>query len=424
MSPTPEMMIDYADVYLGGKIQEYTDIITRNAAKAIHDNPKQVPLDDIAPLMQTPAAIFVPAELLHTTDVYRDALDAVAREYIADHNIIFDADKPNILYILADIIFSNRPMMPADTSDAATKEYIQAYEEINQRLLNAIRNKLNADDVTYAQTIQQMCNVMVIDYANSIDGVRESNNRIKLIDTFRRTVIDELHNNNISVALHGLDDYRPLDDEMRRYGHDTLVGCWVAPLQADNHNLEGAEIAGDVATLHDIIDDDLDPSTAAVSDAMESLIASQGMNLAQWANDISTTPGAFAASLRDEINEMTGLLMQSSFLIAQGFISITDLDAIMRGNANALCIPAAGTQHREIPVGLFDPVTGSGSLIDIELERDWLVPCTARTLNSSFGGTHTDDEHVLSGRYGYAPSEVYGENNRLNQIHAVRLPVK
>ena len=75
-------------------------------------------------------------------------------------------------------------------------------------------------------------------------------------------------------------------------------------------------------------------------------------------------------------------------------------------------------------MGLFDPVTGGGSLIDIELERDWLVPCTARTLDSSFGGVHTDDERVLAGHYGYAPSEVYGENNQLGQITAVRLPMK
>ena len=266
---------------------------------------------------------------------------------------------------------------------------------------------------------------MILDYVNSIDGVRESNNRVELINAFRRTVIDELRSNDIDIKIHGLDEYRPLDDELRRYGHDTLISCWVAPLQVDNHNLEGTEIAGDVATLYDIIREDLDPNTAAVSDAMESLIASQGMNLAQWDNDISTDPGAFAGSLCDEVNEMTGLLMQSSFLIAQGFISITDLDAIMRGNTNALCIPAATEDlYREVPVGLFDPVTGGGSLIGIELERDWLVPCTARTLDSSFGGIHTDDERVLAGRYGYAPSEVYGENDRLGQITAVRLPMK
>lgn len=416
-------MIDYADTYLGSKIREYTDIITRNATDVMRDNPEQVPLDDIAPLIQTPAAIFVPADLLHTTDVYRDAIDAVAREYIAGHSVIFDSDEPNILYMLADIIFSDRPMMPADADDAATKEYIRIYEEINQCLLDTIHDEL-ADESTYTQAIEHMCNAMIFDYINAIDGMADSDNRVALINTFRRTVIDELRSNDIAVKIYGLDEYRPLDDEMRRYGHDTLISCWVAPLQADNHNLEGSAIAGDVTTLHDIIDDDLDPSTAAVSDAMESLIASQGMNLAQWANEVRTTPGAFAASLRDEINEMTGLLMQSSFLIAQGFISVTDLDAIMRGNANALCIPAAGTQRREIPVGLFDPVTGSGSLIDIELERDWLVPYTARTLDSSFGGIHTDDERVLAGRYGYAPSEVYDNINQIDQIHAVHLPMK
>ena len=218
MSLTPEMMIDYADVYLGSKIREYTDIITRNATDAMRDNPEQVPLDDIAPLIQTPAAIFVPAELLHTTDAHRDALDAVAREYVAGHNVVFDEDEPNILYMLADTIFSDRPMMPADTSEAATKEYIRAYEEINQRLLDAIHDEL-ADESTYTQAIERMCNVMVVDYVNSIDGVRESNNRMKLIDTFHRTVIDELRNNNIAVTIHGLDEYRPLDDEMRRYGY-------------------------------------------------------------------------------------------------------------------------------------------------------------------------------------------------------------
>lgn len=418
MSLTPEMMIDYADYYLGYKVKEYAGITTRNFIEAARDTPEHTPLDDLTP------SIFVPADLLHTTDVYNNALNAVAREYVAGHSVIFDSDEPNILYMLADIIFTGRPMMPADTDDTATKEYIRIYEEINQRLLDAIHDEL-ADESTHTQAIERMCNVMVVDYVNSIDGVRESNNRMKLIDTFRRTVIDELRSNDITVTIHGLDEYRPLDDEMRRYGHDTLISCWVAPLQVDNHNLEGTEIASDVVTLYDIINDDLDPNTAAVSDAMESLIASQGMNLAQWDNDISTDPGAFAASLCDEVNEMTGLLMQSSFLIAQGFISVTDLDAIMRGATNALCIPAAtGDEYGQVPVGLFDPVTGGGSLIDIELERDWLVPCTARTLNSSFGGIHTDDERVLSGRYGYAPSEVYGENDRLGQIHAVRLPVK
>mgnify|MGYP006947038191 CR=1 FL=1 len=424
MSLNTKDMINYADFYLGSKIREYTDTITRNATDAMRDNPEQVPLNDIAPLIHTPAAIFVPAELLHITDVYRDAIDAVVREYDAHHRVIFDAEEPNPLYMLADVIFSDRPMMPASTSTAATSEYLRIYEEINQRLLDAIRDELEADESACKQAIKQMCNVMVVNYANSIDGVADSANRMELIDTFRHTVIDELHSNDISIKIHGLDEYRPLDDEMRRYGHDTLVNCWVAPLQVDNHNLEGSEIASDVATLCDIAGGDLDPNAAAVSNAMDSLIASQGMNLTQWANQLHTTPGAFAASLRDEVSEMTGLLSQSAFLIAQGFISITDLDAIMRGSANALCIPAAGTQHREIPVGLFDPVTGSGSLLGIELERDWLVPCTARTLDSSFGGIHTDDKYVLAGRYGYAPSEVYGENNQIGQIHAVRLPMK
>lgn len=371
------------------------------------------------------ANILVPAELLYTTDVYRDAINAVTQEYNANHRVIFDADEPSPLYMLADVIFSDRPMMPAHTDTVATSQYLRIYEEINQRLLDVIRDELDADEGVCAQAIQQMCHAMIVDYVNSIDGVSGSANRVKLINTFRRTVSDELHDNNITVTIHGLDEYRPLDDELRRYGHDTLISCWVAPLQVDNHNLEGTEIAADVATLHEIIDDDLDPDTAAVSDAMESLIASQGMNLAQWNNDLRTSPGAFAASLRDEISEMTGLITQTSFLIAQGFISITDLDAIMRGNADALCIPAATEDpYRTILVGLFDPVTGSGSLLDIELERDWLVPYTARTLDSSFGGIHTDDEYVLTGRYGYAPSEVYGENTDLGQIRAVHLPTK
>lgn len=395
MSLTPEAMITLAQQYIRDKQRGTTD-----------------------------TNITVPAELLHTTDVYNNALNAVAREYLVGHNVIFDSDEPNILYILADIIFSKRPMMPTDTDNAATTEYIRAYEEINQRLYDAIRDQLAADENTYAQTVEHMCNVMVIDYVNSLNGVVESNNRIRLIDTFRRTVLDELRERDIAVTIHGLDEYRPLDDEMYRYGDATLVSCWVAPLQVDNHDLEGTEIASDVATLHDIINDDIDLTTAAVSDAMESLIASQGMDLTQWAKEIRTTPGAFAASLRDEVNEMTGLLMQTSFLIAQGFISITDLDSIMRGATNALCIPAATEDpHRQVPVGLFDAVTGGGSLIDIELERDWLVPCTARTLNSSFGGIHTDDKYVLSGRYGYAPSDAYGENDQLGQITAVRLPM-
>ena len=63
---------------------------------------------------------------------------------------------------------------------------------------------------------------------------------------------------------------------------------------------------------------------------------------------------------------------------------------------------------------------GGGSLMDVELERDWIIPVTPQDLRGCFAGLHL----MKHNDYGYSPDQVYGYGPHYfpTEARVVRLP--
>ena len=346
----------------------------------------------------------------HGTEVVDNALRTTIENYCQSTGTSFDEDK-SVLHVLADMIFNNRTMMVKD-DDLATQRYLDNYEALNTAIVENIDHELALGD--FDEYLQESFYAMLYSDIKRIGAYINSSDKFGLLLAFKDAVNSIITESDIHIEIRDLAGYRPLDIEMARYGDDALIRCWIAPGQEENHNTEGMQLATDMRLLVEGFHGEGIEENDAVSNVMESLLLSQGYTLSEC---IAHSNGrAFPVSLKQEVSEMTGQITQSAFLTVCAFISVADLDATMRGKTNALVIPAESPNHTVVPVGIFEPVNGGGSLFGINLERDWIVQLTPAILGASFGGVHTD-EKGMSDAYGYSPSEVYGDITTLAQIH-------
>lgn len=380
------------------------------------DSPLDLALDknDTNPAALNPT-IIIPMDQTHGTEVVDNALSTTIANYCQSTGTSFDADK-SVLHVLADMIFNNRSMMVKD-NDLATQRYLNNYETLNTTILDNIDYHLALDD--FDEHLQESFYAMLYSDIKRFDAYINSSDKFGLLLAFKDAVSNIITESDIHMEIRDLTSYRPLDIEMARYGDDALIRCWIAPGQEENHNTEGMQLATDMRLLVEGFDGESLEDNDAVSNVTESLFLSQGYTLHECI--ARSNDRAFPVSLKQEVSEMTGQITQIAFLTVCAFISVADLDATMRGKTNALVIPAESPNHTVVPVGVFEPVNGGGSLFGIDLERDWIVPLTPAILGASFGGVHTD-EKGMSGGYGYSPSEVYGDITTLAQIHTTNCP--
>ena len=354
--------------------------------------------------------IIIPMDHTHGTEVVDNALRTTIENYCQSTGTSFDEDK-SVLHVLADMIFNNRTMMVKD-DDLATQRYLDNYEALNTAIVENIDHELALGD--FDEYLQESFYAMLYSDIKRIGAYINSSDKFGLLLAFKDAVNSIITESDIHVEFRDLAGYRPLDIEMTRYGDDALIRCWIAPGQEENHNTEGMQLATDMRLLVEGFYGEGIEENDAVSNVMESLFLSQGYTLSECI--AHSNDRAFPVSLKQEVSEMTGQITQSAFLTVCAFISVADLDATMRGKTNALVIPAESPNHTVVPVGIFEPINGGGSLFGINLERDWIVQLTPAILGASFGGVHTD-EKGMSRTYGYSPSEVYGDITTLAQIH-------
>lgn len=362
--------------------------------------------------------IIIDPVYLHTTGITMDAIDDVVENYAATDNDSFTREH-GVLRMLVDTITAGRDMTTDKTVEQIVREYVETYNDIDDAILAGIEATLE-DDASRARYIDRALDVMLFREALQYPGVKHGTERIAHRVSFRNEVKRIMEERGITATFGPLGEYSPLTEEMLRYGNDVLIPTWIAPLQEDNHNREGSEVGADVSTLIDGYEYDVDITDDVLSDSVRSLLASQGYTQTQCVDE-TFADRAFVKSLRDEVLEMPGQMSQIAFLIARCAVPVAAIDAIMGGRTDGLLIPGATEGRSGATVGLFDPVCGSGSLLGIELERDWIVPFTAADLIASFGGFHPDHDAIRGG-YGYAPSDVYGADYDLREARAVRLP--
>lgn len=363
--------------------------------------------------------IIIDPVYLHTTGITMDAIDDVVEDYAVTTNDSFTREH-GVLRMLVDTITAGRNMTTDKDMEQIAREYVETYNDIDDAILAGIDATLE-DDASRARYIDHALDAMLFHEALRYPNINKpGTGRIANRVSFRNEVKRTMEEQGITATLGSLGTYSPLTEEMLRYGNDVLIPTWIAPLQEDNHNREGSEVGANVSTLIDGYEYDVDIADYELSNSVRSLIASQGYTQTQCVDEAFANR-AFVKSLRDEVLEMSGQMSQIAFLIARCAVPVAAIDAIMRGRTDGLLIPGATEGEPGATVGLFDPVYGSGSLLGIELERDWIVPFTAADLVASFGGFHPDHDTIRGG-YGYAPSDVYGADYDLREARAVRLP--
>lgn len=380
---------ELAQAYIDNKLAEHARI-------ALNDDQNAADTDALEP------TILIPLSRFHTTDIVEDALEKTIASYNVNQALDYET---NVLYVLANILFDNRTMMIKESA-SATERYLNHYQALNAAILDNIEEEIAINCDNFDDYLNEGLGAMLLHDVKEFDEYTHCREKFRLINDFMAAVSAIVNERGLTLKLHDPDNYQPLDVEMTKRGHNTLIPCWIAPHQEDNHNTEGMLLASQVRLLaHSFDGEDLDDDDA-VTGALDSLLESQGYTLHKCV-DVHNNDRTFPASLKREVEEMSGAFAQIAFIAVRGYISVADLDAIMRGHVNALIIPAETPGDTLAPVGLFDPVTGSGSLFEIELERDWVIPINPAILGSSFGGVHTDEEHMAGG-YGYSPTNVYG----------------
>lgn len=130
---------------------------------------------------------------------------------------------------------------------------------------------------------------------------------------------------------------------------------WVAPYQDENTNREGGAIADFIYVLNEdneIYVDDLP--------VFDKLFKSQGYVVQDILNE--NKKGTFLDSFRAELNNASGL----GVFVFTGTWTLNQIISTAEGGS--LVIP------KNVTCGIFNPVTGGGSLLGVELEKDWEIP--------------------------------------------------
>lgn len=210
------------------------------------------------------------------------------------------------------------------------------------------------------------------------------------------------------------------DALMHNYGNDVIEKFWFAPMQVDNHNTEGEIIGRWIEKARDLIDDwgiaamenadDVREVVESTPEVITHLFISQGYVPDQLFCAQTRSNSAFLRSFATEMDNLVGDSPLLGFLTVTLSLAASDMYDLLRGTANHIVVTPAAQQtaiwdNGAISVGLFDPTMGSGSIMEIELEHPWVIPCDTTALAVNFRGLHSGDNEYND--YGYNPFEVY-----------------
>lgn len=207
--------------------------------------------------------------------------------------------------------------------------------------------------------------------------------KLKMFEEYQE--LDERHQNDIkdsTIELIGVDVLSNLEENTNLY-------LDIFPFQDDNLDSEGSLLRDDLSLLMDRLNGEKG-CTIKKTSALYRLFKSQGYNINTFTlEDIEKSK--FLKSFITEANEIYEF--SPVFLTFLATTSIKEYFEILNGRKSMEIIK--GT------CGLFDPVTGSSSLFEIELEKPFTIKFTGK---ESFSGINVEDARG----YGYNVGSVIG----------------
>lgn len=271
---------------------------------------------------------------------------------------------------------------------------------MNQKLIKYLKE--NPVDLTADFKIEEydpydvnLGELIKFDYSNktltidesAIDNICDkiSNNLIK---DFHYYDIDNYLNNAISELKIEeditIDDYKNfveinVDEDNILKEYKVIVDILI---DHENLNTEGSNLAYSIETIADYLNDksndlkEIDPIT-------KMLFKSQGYRI----ENLKRPTDGFLKSFIEEIDNASLFAPLVYTFVRE--MSLKDLKDLLKQESITL-LP-------EEPFGLFDPVNGGGSMMEISLERTFNIPLSYVYLSNTYNSS-----------YGYSTSSVYG----------------
>lgn len=255
------------------------------------------------------------------------------------------------------------------------------------------------------------------DYRDEIDisDVVKSKNKDQLTDIYLEHLIDSgtIWNledyvlsevlNELNINLEDYDngyviedlirDYIQIDDNLDELFNQSEIYVNLMPYQQENANTEGSELSYDLENIRSNIEagEIITSDNEVESEILHKLFASQGYKMSDLMDDRKVDNSKFLKSFREEL--VNYYEDSPAFIV---FLTQLDIDSyyeLKSGEKDLI--------FKEGICGIFDPVTGSGSTLEIELEN---------TFDIHF--KKDDDFNLIQidgfSEYGYSVNEVYG----------------
>lgn len=383
----------------------------------------------------------------------RTDADTGRRSITVDAKYLFssidDRDTQDALHEVVQKTLSDRPLF-APSRDEAERFYAQLLAECNRKLIedhlskdefeNAFLDEEERADKEGFTQADMLAGFLADIFNSDLEAgvISYTGKRYEpataIFNVARKAVQAD---NPVHVFTNDIDAVDFLAQEINDYGNDALEAVWFAPLQADNHNTEGQDVGFFIDELYQLMQEcdneelsiaerteRIEDVTAGAPEVITHLFASQGYEISDLMDETIRKNSTFLHTFAQEMENLpgTGGYAPLAFITTTVGISARDLNAIMSGKANAIVITAPNQTNPGDynTVGLFDPTMGGGSLMDVELERDWIIPVTPQDLRGCFAGMHL----MKHNDYGYSPDQVYGYGPHYfpTEARVVRLP--
>lgn len=272
---------------------------------------------------------------------------------------------------------------------------------MNERLINYLRE--NPVDLTSDFKIEEydpynvnLGELIEFDYSNetltidgsAIDNIYEKISNI-LIEDFYYYDIDDYLNNAISELNIeediDIDNYKDfikinVDEDSILKEYKVIVDIL---MDHENLNTEGSILLDSVTNIADFINHETD-DIKEIDPITKMLFKSQGYKI----DDLRYPKDGFLKSFIEEVDN-SGFYTPLVYTFVRE-MSLKDLKDLLRKESIEI-LPGE-------PFGLFGPTNGSGSLMEISLERTFNIPLSYIYLSNTYKSS-----------YGYSTSSVYGD---------------
>lgn len=251
------------------------------------------------------------------------------------------------------------------------------------------RDEVDISDIVNAKDKDELVNIYLRYFYN---------NGYIIEDFLVNKVLEEL-NINIKDYVNGyiiedlIKDYIEIDYNLNELFNSKDIHLNLMPYQQENANVEGSELMYDLEYIISNIESEktLFDDNKIKSEILHKLFSSQGYKISDLIDDKKVADSKFLKSFREELNNFYE--DYPAFLVFLTTLGIDDYYALKSGEKDLI--------FEKGMCGLFNPVTGSGSILEMELEKPFTISFEK---DDYFNLIQVDS----FSEYGYSVNEVYG----------------